>query len=342
VPHTTCMDEKLILLGHGSGGVLSHELIEGLFMRHFCGSSTPLEDAALVESPTTSRIAFTTDSYVVKPLFFPGGDIGRLSICGTINDLSMRGAQPLYLSAGFIIEEGFAVADLERIVVSMAETAKEAGVSIVCGDTKVVERGAADGLFINTSGIGFVCDDVNVSAGNGEPGDVVIVSGTIGDHGLAVLSQRNGLLFRSQVKSDVAPLNRLVQDMLGASRQIRVMRDPTRGGLATALKEIALSSGVGVELEEDLIPVSGPVALACEMLGLDPLYLANEGKLVALVAPEDVESVLRAIRRNPYGQDGTIIGSLASDHPGIVTIRNSFGTRRVLEMLAGDQFPRIC
>jgi hydrogenase expression/formation protein HypE len=336
------MDEKLILLGHGSGGLLSHELIDGLFLRHFGSSSPlPLEDAALVNSPS-SRIAFTTDSYVVKPLFFPGGDIGRLSICGTVNDLSMRGAQPLYVSAGFIIEEGFAVANLERIVVSMAEAAKEAGISIVCGDTKVVEREAADGLFINTSGIGLAHDDVNISVGNGKPGDAVIISGTIGDHGLAVLSQRNGLPFTSQVKSDVAPLNRLVQDMLEASRGIHVMRDPTRGGLATALKEIALSSGVGIELEEDLVPVSGPVARACEMLGLDHLYLANEGKLVALVVPKDAESVLRAIRRNPYGQNGAIIGNLTSDHRGIVTIRNSFGTRRVLEMLAGGQFPRIC
>jgi hydrogenase expression/formation protein HypE len=336
------MDEKLILLGHGSGGVLSHNLTEGLFLRHFSNPLLlPLEDASLLPWPSR-RIAFTTDSYVVKPLFFPGGDIGRLSVCGTVNDLSMRGAEPLYLSAGFIIEEGLTLAELERVVISMSEAAKEAGVSVVCGDTKVVEKRAADGLFINTAGIGRAREDIAVSVENAKPGDAVILSGTLGDHGVAVLSQRHGLRFTSSTKSDVAPLNGLVSAILEASPRVHVMRDPTRGGMGTTLKEIAQGSGVGIEIDEEAIPISEAVKAACAMLGLDNLYLANEGKLVALVPAEDAPVILGAMRRHRYGADAAIIGSATSDHPGIVTVKNRYGVKRIVEMLAGDQFPRIC
>jgi len=336
------MDEKLILLGHGSGGILSHNLIEGVFLRHFGNDLLlPLEDATLLPA-LSSHIAFTTDSYVVKPLFFPGGDIGRLSICGTVNDLSMRGAEPLYLSVGFIIEEGFALSDLERVVVSMADAAKEAGVAIVCGDTKVVERRAADGMFINTAGIGRAREGISVSVENARPGDAVILSGTLGDHGVAVLSQRHGLRFTSSLQSDVAPLNGLVGAILQASPRVHVMRDPTRGGMGTTLKEIAQGSKVGIEIEEELIPVSGAVTAACNMLGLDYLYLANEGKVVAVVPEEDAGNLLVAMKEHRYGKEAAIIGKVTSDHPGVVTVRNPFGVKRILEMLAGDQFPRIC
>ena len=335
------MDEKLILLGHGSGGGLSHELIERLFVRYFGNPLLlPLEDACTFRLPR-GKAAFTTDSYVVKPIFFPGGDIGRLSVCGTVNDLSMCGARPLYLSAGFIIEEGFAVADLERIAASMSEAAAEAGVSIVCGDTKVVERHAADGLFINTAGVGVVPEGVDVSVEHAAPNDVVILSGTIGDHGVAVLSQRQSLHFKSPVASDVAPLNGLVKSMLDAASAVHAMRDPTRGGIAATLKEIAVSSSVGIEIEEERIPVSAPVRAACEMLGLDYLYLANEGKLAAVLPEGDAMRVLDAMRRNAYGKNAAVIGRVTQDHPGIVTIRNAYGVKRILEMLASDQFPRI-
>ncbi len=336
------MDENIVLLGHGSGGGLSHELIEGLFVRYFGNPLLlPLEDASVFALPQ-GRMAFTTDSYVVKPLFFPGGDIGRLSVCGTVNDLSMRGAQPLYLSAGFIIEEGFSLSDLEKIVASMAVAAGEAGVSIVCGDTKVVERRAADGLYINTAGVGIVAEGVSVSVRNARQGDAVIVSGTLGDHGVTILSQRQSLHFRSPLRSDVAPLNSLAQSILDASTRVHAMRDPTRGGLATTLKEIATGSSVGIDIEEERIPVSDAVKGACEMLGLDHLYLANEGKLVVMVPEPDAPSVLEAMRANVHGRDAAIIGHVTTDHPGMVVIRNPFGTRRILEMLASDQFPRIC
>ena len=321
---------------------MSHELIEDLFVRYFGNPLLlPLEDASTFRLPQ-GKAAFTTDSYVVKPLFFPGGNIGRLSVCGTVNDLSMRGAEPLYLSAGFIIEEGFAVADLERIVVSMSEAAQEAGVSIVCGDTKVVERRAADGLYINTAGVGVVPDGVDISVQRAQPGDAVIVSGTIGDHGVTVLSQRQSLHFRSPLVSDVAPLNGLVRSMLDAAPSVHALRDPTRGGIATTLKEIAASSSAGIEIDEEAIPVSEAVKAACEMLGLDYLYLANEGKLVAVVPEGDAARVLDAMRGNKYGKDAAVIGRVTQDHPGIVTIRNAYGVKRIVEMLASDQFPRIC
>jgi hydrogenase expression/formation protein HypE len=336
------MGDDLILLGHGSGGLLSHELLENIFLRHFGNALlSPLEDSALFESPG-AMLAFTTDSYVVKPIFFPGGDIGRLAVCGTVNDLSMRGARPLHLSAGFIIEEGLPMHDLEKIVASMHAAADEAGVTIVCGDTKVVEKHAADKLFINTSGVGTVAKNVTMSVRNAQPGDSVIVSGTVGDHGVTILSQRQGFRFKSLIKSDVAPLNGLVQEMLAGCSGIHAMRDPTRGGLATTLNEIAKSSQVGIEIEEAVIPVSEAVERACEMLGIDLLYLANESKLVVVGAGEETEDLLAIMRNHEYGRAAAVIGRATSDRPGRVLMRNPFGTRRVIEMLASDQFPRIC
>jgi len=336
------MEDKLILLGHGSGGVLSHDLIETVFLRHFGNSLLlPLEDATLLPSPST-RLVFTTDSYVVKPLFFPGGDIGRLAICGTVNDLSMRGAEPLYVSVGFIIEEGLPQSRLETVVASMSDAAKEAGVVIVCGDTKVVERGAADGLFINTAGIGQAREGVDISVQNARPGDVVIISGTLGDHGVAVLGERHNMRFTSSLRSDVAPLCGLVATILETTTGVHAMRDPTRGGLATTLKEVAQGSGVGIEIDEQTLPVSKAVATVCNMLGLDYLYLANEGKVVLMAPEADAPAILATMRKHRYGREAAIIGKVTSAHPGIVTIRNPYGVKRIVEMLAGDQFPRIC
>ncbi len=336
------MDKELILLGHGSGGLLSHDLIERVFLR-WLGNEilSPLEDSALFESPD-GLLAFTTDSYVVKPIFFPGGDIGRLAVCGTVNDLSMRGARPLYLSAGFIIEEGLPLDELERVVASMRAAADEANVIIACGDTKVVEKHAADKLFINTAGVGLVKENLTISARNAQPGDTVIVSGTIGDHGITILSQRQGLHFRTLTKSDVAPLNGMVQEMLSGCPGVHALRDPTRGGLATTLNEIAKSSGVGIEIEEANIPLSDAVQRACEMLGLDHLYLANEGKLVASVAADETERLLEIVHNHVYGRDAAVIGQVTAERPGRVFMRNAFGVKRVIEILASDQFPRIC
>lgn len=339
------MDDK-ILLAHGSGGQTSHHLVNELFLRHFDNEwLAKLDDAAVLPLPDDgglARLAFTTDSYVVQPLFFPGGDIGKLAVCGTVNDLAVMGARPLYLSAGFIIEEGFPLANLEHIVQSMAETAREAGVRIVTGDTKVVGRGNADGLFINTAGVGVVPARLNLSGAAVKPGDVILLSGSIGDHGVAVMSQREGLRFSSPLESDCAPLNGLVAAMLEASRDIHCLRDPTRGGLATTLNEIAIASHVGIEIVEDDIPVRGEVRGVCEMLGLDPLYVANEGKLVA-VAPEfDAEVVLGAMRAHPYGRDAQVIGRVTAEHPNRVALRTVLGTHRVVNMLTGDQLPRIC
>lgn len=336
------MSDDIILLAHGSGGGLSQELIRRLFVNHFDNQLLARLEDASVFSAEASRLAFTTDSYVVKPLFFPGGNIGRLSVCGTVNDLSMMGAVPLYLSAGFILEEGLPIDDLERIVRSMSQAASEAGIKIICGDTKVVERKAADGVFINTAGIGFVRDDVHISITNSRPGDLVIVSGTIGDHGITIMSQREGIQFQSDLESDAAPLNHLVKDMIDVSSLIHSMRDPTRGGLATTLNEIAVSSGVGIEIDEGQIPMSEGVTWACDMLGLDHLYLANEGKLVATVAEADSARVLAAMRRNRLGAKAAIVGRVTEDHPGRVVVKNDFGAKRIVSILAGDQFPRIC
>lgn len=338
------MNRDVILLAHGSGGRLSHDLVEQLFVRYFSNPYLlPLGDSAVVKV-RAGRLAFTTDSYVVSPLFFPGGDIGKLAVCGTVNDLSMSGARPLWLSAGFIIEEGLAVAELERIVASMASTAAQAGVQIVTGDTKVVDRGSADRLFVNTAGVGVIPRGVEIGARRARPGDAVLLSGTIGDHGMTILTQREGLSFDSPLRSDCAPLNRLVAaliDHIGAAN-LHVLRDPTRGGLASTLNEIAGASRAGVELVETAIPVREEVQAACELLGLDPLHVANEGKLVAVVEPGVAEAALAALRADPLGADAAIIGQVSDQHPGRVVLRTPLSARRVVDMLVGEQLPRIC
>ncbi len=298
------------------------------------------DDSAVLD--LSGRLAFTTDSYVVNPIFFPGGDIGRLAVCGTVNDLSTTGAVPKYLSLSFIIEEGLLVADLERIVDSIRQAALEAGVVIVTGDTKVVNKGAADRLFVNTSGVGIIPDGVSISGANARPGDKVIVSGTLGDHGIAILSQREGLRFGTPVPSDCAPLNRLVAEMLAVFPNIHSLRDPTRGGLATTLNEIAQQSRVGIKIEEGSVPVSRTVLGACEMLGFDPLYVANEGKMVAIVAPEDAESVLASMKANLYGAQSAIIGEVRAEHPGRVVMKTRLGASRIVDVLVGELLPRIC
>ncbi len=342
-----------ILLAHGSGGQLSRDLIEQLFLRYFDNPILArLDDAACLalQFPVSSlqspiRLAFTTDSYVVSPLFFPGGDIGKLAVCGTINDLAMGGAVPLYLSAGFILEEGLPMADLERIVASLAATAQAAGVQIVAGDTKVVDRGKADRVFINTAGVGVVPAGVEVGSRYVRPGDVVILSGSVGDHGMTIMSQREGLRFSAPLESDCAPLHGLVAAMLGAVGDpglIHCLRDPTRGGLATTLNEVAGKAGVGVEIDEPAIPVHDAVRAACELLGLDPLYVANEGKVVAFVAPEAADAILAAMQAHEHGRGAAIIGRATAEHAGRVVLRTAMGARRILDMLVGEQLPRIC
>ena len=336
------MNPRKIELAHGGGGRLTHDLITRVFKHHFSNVYLDLLCDAAVLPGQNGRIAFSTDSYVVQPIFFAGGDIGKLAVCGTINDLSMVGATPLYLTAGYILEEGLAYADLERVVRSMAETAKEAGVKIVAGDTKVVERGSADKLFINTAGIGWIPEDVALSPKKIRQGDRIIVSGSMGDHGIAILCQREGLEFSSPLVSDCAALNGLVQTLLEHHRDIRVMRDPTRGGLATALVELAQSSGLGFEIEETSIPVHEGVRAACELLGIDILYAANEGKLIAIVSPAESEAVLKTLRDHPLGREASIIGEVVGDHPKKVALKTMLGVRRVVEMLAAEQLPRIC
>ena len=333
-----------ILMAHGSGGQLGHDLVEQVFLKHFYNPTLAnLDDAAVLPfAMPNSRFALTTDSYVIHPLFFPGGDIGKLAVCGTVNDLAMRGARPLYLTAGFILEEGLLLEDLERIVASMAATARAVGVQIVAGDTKVVDQGNADGLFINTAGLGLVPEGVNVSGAGARPGDAVIVSGTMGDHGMAIMSQREGLAFSSSLVSDCAPLNGLVAALLQASPAIHCLRDPTRGGLATTLNELARRSGTGIEIEDSRIPVREAVRGMCELLGLDPLYVANEGKLVAVVAEEGVKKVLAAMHTHEYGAEAAVIGRVVADHPGRVVLRTSLGARRIVDKLVGAQLPRIC
>jgi len=331
-----------ILLGHGSGGRLSAALLREIFLPAFHNPAlAQLNDQAIVNVEGV-RLAFTTDSFVVKPLFFPGGDIGSLAVFGTVNDLAMGGAEPLFLSAGFIIEEGLPLETLRRVVTSLRAAAQSAGVEVVTGDTKVVEKGKGDGLFINTSGIGRVPAGVNLSADQARPGDSVLLSGTLGDHGIAILSQREGLEFETPIASDVAPLHSLVAAMLGATQSIRCLRDPTRGGLSSTLNEFAAQSRVGIVIEESAIPIREEVKGACELLGLDPLYVANEGKLVAVVAAEEADRLLGAMRGHPLGTNTRIIGKVVEAHPGVVTMRTCLGTSRIVDMLAGDQLPRIC
>ena len=330
-----------VVLGHGSGGKLSHDLLRRLFLPEL-GQAAPraLDDSAVLKAGN-ERLAITTDSHVVAPLFFPGGDIGRLAVCGTVNDLAMVGATPLALTSGFIIEEGLPFEILQRVVHSMQEAAAEAGVFIAAGDTKVVQKGSVDQLFINTSGVGRISNGVNISGANARPGDVVLVSGTIGDHGIAVLSAREGLGFETDLVSDVAPLNSLVAEMLSAG-EVHVLRDPTRGGLATALVEISQQSGVCIELQETAIPVKPQVRAACEMLGFDPLYIANEGKLVAIVAGQDAEKIIEAMRQHPYGKDAAVIGRVLESGKAQVRLKTAIGGTRLVDMLPGEMLPRIC
>ena len=334
--------EGVISLDHGSGGRASHELVRSVFLPQFKNVLLDsLEDSTVFEIGR-HKLAFSTDSYTVDPIFFPGGDIGCLAVHGTVNDVAMRGAQPLYLSVGFIIEEGFPMADLERILKSMKEAAKASGVQIIAGDTKVVNRGAVDEIFINTTGVGVVKNDADIAGKNAQVGDVVMASGTMGDHGVTILSMREGLSFEAPIESDSASLNELVSEMMAVSNGIHAMRDPTRGGLATTLNEIALQSNVGIELVEDQIPLREGVEGACELLGLDPLYLANEGKLVAFVAAEDADKVLNCMKAHPYGSEAAIIGRAVSENRGRVFMKTGIGGTRILDMLAGEQLPRIC
>jgi hydrogenase expression/formation protein HypE len=330
-----------ILLGHGGGGRLSAELLQQVFLPAFGNEVlAALEDQATVE--VGGRIAFTTDSFVVRPLFFPGGDIGKLAVHGTVNDLAVGGAVPRFLAGAFILEEGLPLDDLRRIVASMREACAAAGVALVTGDTKVVDRGKGDGVYITTTGIGLVPAERSLSIRNARPGDCILVSGTLGDHGIAILSVREGLEFETVLESDTAPLHGLAEAILTACPATRCMRDPTRGGLSSTLNELAAASGVGVELDEAAIPLRREVRGACEMLGLDPLYVANEGKLVAVVPPDDAGRVLAAMRSHPLGRNAALIGRVVADHPRLVTLRSVVGGERVVSMLSGEQLPRIC
>lgn len=352
-----------ITLAHGSGGRAMHELVEGLFLEYLRNPLLEkLEDQAVFEIEVVpagsagignnghaqTRMAFTTDSYVVDPIFFPGGDIGKLAVNGTVNDLAMSGARPLYLSAGFILEEGFPVEDLRRILESMRDAANEAGVAVVTGDTKVVQKGSADKLFINTSGIGVIENPLNISATRAEAGDKVILSGSIGDHGTTIMIARGELELETDIESDTAPLNGLVQEMVEEAGSLRAfdgihcLRDPTRGGAATTLNEIASSSEAYIEIDEDLIPVREEVKGACEILGLDPLYVANEGKLIAIVAPGIAERLVNRMKESRHGQQACIIGEVKEEPRGIVAMRTGFGGTRIVDMLVGEQLPRIC
>jgi hydrogenase expression/formation protein HypE len=334
-----------VLLGHGSGGELTAEMIRRVFVPAFANDVlTALEDQATLILPggAAPRIAFTTDAFVVRPLFFPGGDIGKLAVHGTVNDLAVGGARPLFLSAAFILEEGLPLADLKRIVESMRQACAEASVALVTGDTKVVDRGKGDGVFITTSGIGIVPEGRSLSIHAARPGDRILVSGTMGDHGIAILSVREGLEFETVLQSDSAALNGLTEAILAASPRTRCMRDPTRGGLASGLHELAAASLVGVRVDEAAIPIRAEVRAGCEMLGLDPLYVANEGKLMAVVPPEDADAVLAAMRAHALGKDAAAIGAVVADHPGLVVLRSLIGGERVVTPMAGELLPRIC
>jgi hydrogenase expression/formation protein HypE len=333
---------KNVLLAHGGGGKLSHQMIQKIFISQFKNDLLdPLHDGAMF-TLGGARCAFSTDSYVINPIFFPGGDIGTLAVNGTVNDLAMCGARPLYLSSAFIIEEGLPMEDLWRVVLSMKQAAEAAGVQLVTGDTKVVDRGKGDKLFINTSGIGIIPDGVEISPQRAKPGDKIILSGSIAEHGIAIMSVREGLEFETQIESDCAPLNGLVETMLATSKEIHVLRDPTRGGVASALNEIAESAQVGISLREEHIPVSEEVRGACEILGFDPLYVANEGKLIAFVSAEAADNVLKAMRTHPLGKNAILIGEVVANHPGTVIMKTRIGGSRVVDMLSGEQLPRIC
>ena len=336
-----------IVIGHGSGGRMTQELIQRVFTPHFSNDALlQSNDAALLSLPAGAnlkgRLAVSTDSHIVSPLFFPGGDIGRLAVCGTVNDVAMLGAEPLYLTAGFILEEGLEISILERVAASMQAAAQEAGVTIVAGDTKVVERGKADGLFINTAGVGWVPEGRIIGGEQARPGDEVLLSGTLGDHGVAVLAARGELGFETSVASDTAPLNRLIAGVIEAAPHVHVLRDPTRGGLATTLNEIAAQSRVGIWLDEAAMPIQPAVRAVCEMLGFDPLYLANEGKVIVIVPREEAGAALNAMRASPYGGQAVRIGTVKETPAGRVLLRTLIGGSRILDMLAGEMLPRIC
>jgi hydrogenase expression/formation protein HypE len=332
-----------IVLGHGSGGKMTQDLITKVFYPPFENPALLRgDDAAVVEFPKSGRMAVCTDSHIVSPLFFPGGDIGRLAICGTVNDLAMVGAKPLWITVGFILEEGLPLETLEKIAISMKEAAEEAGVKIIAGDTKVAERGSADCVFISTSGVGVVPANREAGGANALEGDVVLLSGSVGDHGIAVLAARGELAFETELESDIAPLNNLVEEMFAISSNIHVLRDPTRGGLATTLNEIARQSDVGIQLDERAIPVHPAVEAACEMLGFDPLYVANEGKLIAIVPSTEADEILEAMRQSRYGVDACRIGEITESPKGRVLMRTFIGGTRIVDMLSGEMLPRIC
>jgi hydrogenase expression/formation protein HypE len=336
--------EEKILLSHGNGGRLMHDLIENVFLRNFGNAQLKEQSDSAVLPVDTAEIAFTTDSFVIDPLFFPGGNIGKLAVCGTVNDLSVSGAEPLYISVSFIIEEGFPMQDLEVIVQSLGEEARKAGVAIVTGDTKVVNKGKCDKLFINTAGIGRIRSGESMISRTRliEPGDVIILNGTIGDHGMAVMNARESFHFKSHVESDCACLNRIIREVLEQCSTVKFMRDPTRGGVATVLNELTTKVPYGIEIEESLLPVKKGVTAMCELLGFDPLYIANEGKVLLVASESESEKILEIMRKNELGHESTVIGRVVMDHPGKVVLRNSTGGRRIIDALTGDQLPRIC
>lgn len=339
--------DTTVMLGHGSGGSMMKRIIDEVFFASYGGEELLRgDDAAVLPEPAPGeRLAFSTDSFVVTPHFFPGGDIGRLAICGTVNDVATSGAKPLYLSCGFILEEGFPIEDLRRICQSMAEVAKEAGVKLVTGDTKVVNRGHGDGVYINTSGVGVLSEGINLGGAQCKPGDKVLVSGTLGDHGITIMSCREGLNFTADIQSDAAPLNHLIADVLAVAPHTRCFRDPTRGGIASTLNELASQANVDITVNEADIPVKPAVLGACEMLGYDVMQVANEGKMVCVVAPEEAEAALAAMRANKYGADAAIIGEVGESDPergNKVFLKTAFGSTRILDMLVGEQLPRIC
>jgi hydrogenase expression/formation protein HypE len=334
--------EDRITMSHGAGGKATQTLIEAVFLDAFRNPALePLEDAARLQV-NGAMVALTTDSYVVSPLFFPGGDIGDLAVNGTVNDLSMAGATPLYLSAGFILEEGFAVADLARIAASLQAAAQRAGVQVVAGDTKVVQKGKADGCYINTAGIGVIERPTSLGVAQTRPGDVIMVSGPIGDHGITIMLARGELDIEAELRSDTAPLNGLVADLLAAAPGVRALRDATRGGVATILNEIATAAGVGVVVTEASIPVRVEVRGACELLGIDPMYVACEGRFVAVVSPQDADNALAALRAHPMGEQAAVIGTVTAEPPRVVQLKTAFGGTRVVDLLVGDPLPRIC
>jgi hydrogenase expression/formation protein HypE len=333
---------KEITLAHGSGGKLTQQLIEKMVLPQFKNPFLdPLHDGAVLPI-NGARLAFSTDSFVVKPIFFPCGNIGELAVNGTVNDISMCGAKPLYLSVAFILEEGISMDELWEIIQSMQKAARQAGVLLVTGDTKVVDRGKGDKIYINTSGVGLIEEGIHISPSNIQEGDTIIISGEIAVHGMAIMSVREGLEFETEIASDTAPLNGLVQTILDVSKNIRVLRDPTRGGVTSALTEIAQSTGLGIYLEETAIPISEAVKGACEILGLDPLHVANEGKLITVVPSEDADAILNAMKAHPLGEKAAVIGKVVKDHPGMVMMKTAVGGKRVVDMLSGEQLPRIC